>query len=175
MRREGSRYGLPATNRSLKYAMQDFQDVKGYCGVIRLPGSEVELSLKKQGRWNWVQDKILPEEAEGETVRDGKRRVWFESYTARGLRVEPAKLLSVLKLDKTIEIVEVEYIGRNEKRTHQEAVHRASPGFVHDERHAAFSASHCCGCTLCSTKPRNKALKKTKGKRKWAGNFGDEI
>src|SRR4051812_40385928 len=58
MRRAGSRYGLPPTNRSLKHAMVDFQNVKGPYAYVLLPGEDTVVSLNKGGRWAWTAEAV---------------------------------------------------------------------------------------------------------------------
>lgn len=164
MRRKGSRFGLKPTNRSLKHAMQLYQDVKGCIGVIRLPEvGGVTLSMKKQGRWKWVEDK--------DTI-DGEGVVWHESYTTQGMGCAPAPSLLALKKSGK-EVVEVEYMGRFEARSHDMARKRGSN--VHDERSDAYSTKCCCGCSMCSRSPRNKALSKTKGQQKHKRLYMEEL
>jgi hypothetical protein len=159
MRREVSRYGLKPTNRSLKHAMQLYQDVKGCIGIIRLPDDEsVPLSLKKQARWKWVQRKELPPAC---GVLDDV--VWHESYTTQGLGCSPVESLAALQRGKR-PVVSVEYIGRFEARS--PTMTRARGGATYDERHAAYATKCCCGCAMCSERPRDKSSKKTKGRRK---------
>lgn len=154
MRRAGSRYGLPATNRSLKHAMEDFQDLKGCLGYIRIPETTVQLSLKKQARWKWIDEKTPdPSWALQEDVR------WLEIYTVRGTQ-------SGRKPPDT-GVIEVEYLGRSEGVSHKDAVAKCGEvGTLEDHRHKAYLASSCCGCSFCSDKPRWRARKKTKGRRK---------
>jgi len=128
--------------------MQDFQDVKGSYGYVTLPGTHVQLSLNKKNRWLWTFD-------EGE--------VTHTTYTTRGIGCEPPESLTRLRRENP-PIVELEYVGRSLSVPRG----KRGPGVVCDQRHAAFSAAHCCGCTFCSRTPRNKALKKTKGMRKHA-------
>lgn len=155
MRREGSRFGLKPTNRSLKHAMQLYQEVKGCIGIIRLQEDDgVALSLKKQGRWKWVEEEV------GDGV-DGV--MWHESYTTQGMGCSPAPSLLALKSAGKI-VHQVEYMGRFEARSHETARKRNST--THDERWSAFSTKCCCGCSMCSERPRNKAASKTKGRHK---------
>ena len=164
MRREGSRYGLRPTNRSLKHAMQLYQGVKGVIGLVWLPDDDsVPLSLKKQARWKWVERKELPPSHDGP-----EKPVWHESYTTQGLGCSPSPSLTVLKSSGK-PVVSVEYIGRFEARRAR-AVHTRG-GTSNDERYAAYGTKSCCGCSMCSERPRHKAAKKTKGRRKHRAQF----
>jgi hypothetical protein len=166
MRREGSRYGLKPTNRSLKHAMQLYQEVKGVIGLIWLPDNDtVPLSMKKQARWRWVQRKELPPSPD-----PTEEPVWHESYTTQGLGCSPVQSLTTLKRSGK-PVVSVEYIGRFDARTPRTV--RAHGGNSYDERYAAYGTKSCCGCSYCSERPRHKASKKTKGRRKHKEQFDD--
>jgi hypothetical protein len=163
MRREGSRYGLKPTNRSLKHAMQLYQDVKGVMGLIWLPDNDsVPLSMKKHARWEWVQKKEIPDATEDP--------VWHESYTTQGLGCSPAPSLTMLR-GSGKPVVSVEYIGRFKAQTPSSV--RVRGGISYDERYAAYGTKSCCGCNMCSERPRHKASKKTKGRRKHGEQFDD--
>jgi hypothetical protein len=166
MRREGSRYGLKPTNRSLKHAMQLYQDVKGVIGLIWLPDNDsVPLSMKKQARWEWVQRKELPPSSDA-----SEEPVWHESYSTQGLGCSPVPSLTTLQNSEK-PVVSVEYIGRFDARTPRAVDERG--GTSYDERHAAYGTKSCCGCSMCSERPRHKASKKTKGRHKHQTYFED--
>lgn len=166
MRRSGSRYGLPATNRSLKYSMQPFQRVAGCLGVIYLPNDPVPLSLKKHARWQWIENRTINPDWSLDAVESADI-IWCESYTTSGGEF-PQSLLPLHLQSKGCDakrVVNVEYLGRSQHISRP--VDKSSPSvFVHDERYGAYLAAYCCGCSFCSEKPRCKASKKTKGRQK---------
>jgi hypothetical protein len=153
MKRAGSRYGLPPTNKSLKYAMVEFQDVRGSYAYLHLPGDTTALSLNKKKRWAFTEG-LIPSDVPV-----------YVSYSARGVSncLSP-RLASAIDSGKPI--VRVDIIGRAATWRGAPSIVKSSGAVVYDERHAAYSAAECCGCTLCSQRPRKKALKKGKGKRK---------
>lgn len=158
MRRAGSRYGLPATNKSLKYAMEGFQDVDGCLGLIWLPNSTVALSMKKQARWQWIENR----EADPEWNFDSERVNWIEGYfTNFGFGFDNHQ---EDKEDKD-DVVRIEYFGRYTHVPHATAVSTSGDRNITDKRHQAFLAARCCGCSMCSQSTRWKSLKKGKGRK----------
>jgi hypothetical protein len=151
MRRQGSRFGLPPTNHSLKHAMQDYQDVRGYYGTIALPGRFVTLSMKKQARWRWTDNhEVNPDWGISNVYKD---LAWETTYDTRGGSLPDTK-------HPDVNTITLAYVGR------YRAAKVTKSETTKDSRHFAYSASCCCGCSFCSDKPRNKAKKKTKGCRK---------
>lgn len=168
MRRTGSRYGLPPTNQSLKYAMQEFQDVAGCYGVIRLPGTKVALSLKKQARWKWVDSHTTDPTW---NLHDSPV-LWCKSFTTAGLDYLPVQTRAGKADDSASQIIDVEYFGRFSALPHKKAVaEKGDHDVIFDERYLAYSAAQCCGCSMCSDKPRNKSKQKCKGRRKYSNDL----
>ena len=158
MRRAGSRYGLPATNKSLKYAMEGFQDIDGCIGVIWLPNTTVPLSMKKQGRWQLIKNR----EADPDWNLDNSDLTWSESYSTRGSHY---RSFADNKVQNKENVVEIEYLGRYTHVPHAAAVVNSGNPNIKDDRYGAYLAARCCGCTICSESTRWKSLKKGKGRK----------
>ncbi|KAJ3043545.1 hypothetical protein HK097_001712 [Rhizophlyctis rosea] len=163
MRREGSRYGLKPTNKSLKHDMQYFEDVKGCVGLITLPTSSTPLPLKKQSRWKHLHTLQFPNTTPlpTDTIRHG-------AYHTRGTSPHCSPKVTALQ-KQGHPIAYVDYIGRYEDVSHRKAMVNKNGDFVCDMRWDSFGG--CCGCSMCSLPPRNKAKKKTKGRRKHEERF----
>ncbi|KAJ3029009.1 hypothetical protein HDV00_009815 [Rhizophlyctis rosea] len=176
--RTSSRYNLSPTNKSLKFAMEEFQTLKGHIGTIHLPDCPTPLSLKKHGRWKYVNNHV-PDPAWG--LPSDTDPIYLESFHLRGywcnaihVNTQNSGQRPVIVVNRIGRAVGVRGRGRKVRYAGNGPVPVVGDTVV-DERYRAFSAACCCGCSMCSVgRPRGKALKKTKGRRKWRDVEMDE-
>ena len=81
--------------------MNCFQELRGTSGLIIVPGAQVGLSLKKQARWKWVEERTVDPEW---FIRSGSgadsecclsdQCIWVEKYDVDGNGIYPSDLCS---------------------------------------------------------------------------------